>query len=261
MVSKIKTLVDSADNGKMMIIPYDLDRGLGVNKDWNPSGDHMTTDSPFSDKAIGNGSTQKNPLFTKGILNANFFKNEYVDALKLVGENDMLKVSTFEASFNLAKSLYSKDTTTSKNLGNAGTGIGFDLNKSDGSNMSFSNYINKKTQTLAKYISGYTPDVGGGSGSGSETTKEWESIAAMINKYFVAKSGLYHYLSTAKSNYREYLKGEIVRLKKYFYVLRPLLACKWIYSKNTPPPILFSQLMDSILEEMAAKWTTLSKDQ
>lgn len=161
-----------ADNGKMMIIPYDLDRGLGVNKDWNPSGDHMTTDSPFSDKAIGNGSTQKNPLFTKGILNANFFKNEYVDALKLVGENDMLKVSTFEASFNLAKSLYSKDTTTSKHLGNAGTGIGFDLNKSDGSNMSFSNYINKKTQTLAKYISGYTPDVGGG--SGSDTTKEWE---------------------------------------------------------------------------------------
>ena len=38
--------------------------------------------------------------------------------------------------------------------------------------MSFSNYINKKTQTLAKYISGYTPDVGGG--SGSDTTKEWE---------------------------------------------------------------------------------------
>ena len=52
-----------------------------------------------------------------------------------------------------------------------------------------------------------------------KTTKEWEQIATIINKYFVAKSGLYHYLSTAKSNYREYLKGEIVRLKKYFYVL------------------------------------------
>ena len=162
-----------ADNGKMMIIPYDLDRGLGVNKDWNPSGDHMTTDSPFSDKAIGNGSTQKNPLFTKGILNANFFKNDYVEALKLVGASDMLKVSTFEASFNLAKSLYSGDTATSKNLGNAGNGVSFDLNKSDGSNMSFSNYITKKTQTLSKYISGYTPDVGDGSGSGTVVT-EWE---------------------------------------------------------------------------------------
>ena len=39
-----------------------------------------------------------------------------------------------------------------------------------------------------------------------KTTKEWEQIATIINKYFVAKSGLYHYLSTAKSNYREYLK-------------------------------------------------------
>ena len=82
-----------------------------------------------------------------------------------------------------------------------------------------------------------------------KTTKEWESIATIINKYFVAKSGLYHYLSTAKSNYREYLKGEIVRLKKYFYVLRPLLACKWILAKNTPPPMLFSELMDKYLDE------------
>lgn len=82
-----------------------------------------------------------------------------------------------------------------------------------------------------------------------KTTKEWEQIATIINKYFVAKSGLYHYLSTAKSNYREYLKGEIVRLKKYFYVIRPLLACKWILAEGTPPPMLFSELMDKCLDE------------
>ena len=81
-----------------------------------------------------------------------------------------------------------------------------------------------------------------------KTTKEWEQIATIINKYFVAKSGLYHYLSTAKSNYREYLKGETVRLKKYFYVLRPLLACKWILAEGTPPPMLFSELMDKYLD-------------
>ncbi len=172
-----------ADNGKMMIIPYDMDRGLGVNKDWNPSGDHMTTDSPFSNKAVGNGnSNQKNPLFTKGILNASFFKNEYVEALKVVGASDMLKISTFEESFNTAKNLYSSDSRPSKGYGNAWDHyFTFDMNKSDGSNMSFSNYITKKTATLARYIDGYTPDVGtgsgsdSGSGSGSDTTqKEWE---------------------------------------------------------------------------------------
>ena len=71
----------------------------------------------------------------------------------------------------------------------------------------------------------------------------------MINNYFVKKSGLYHYLSTAKRNYKEFLTGETVKFKKYFYVLRPLLACKWILSEGTPPPMLFSSLMEKYLEE------------
>ena len=81
------------------------------------------------------------------------------------------------------------------------------------------------------------------------TTKEWGSISAIINNFFVAKAGLYHYLSTAKSNYRENFKGETVRLKKYFYVLRPLLACKWILAEGTPPPMLFKTLMEKYLDE------------
>ena len=63
------------------------------------------------------------------------------------------------------------------------------------------------------------------------------------------KAGLYHYLSTAKKNYREYLKGDMVKLKKYFYVLRPILACRWILEKQTPPPMLFSTLADACLDE------------
>lgn len=80
------------------------------------------------------------------------------------------------------------------------------------------------------------------------TTEKWQSVSNIINGYFKSKSGLYHYLSTAKSNYRECLKGDIVRLKKYFYVLRPLLACKWIMEYNTPPPMLFSILMEKYLD-------------
>ena len=48
-----------------------------------------------------------------------------------------------------------------------------------------------------------------------KTTEEWSKIKGIINDYFVSKSGLYHYLSTAKGNYREYIKGDNVRLKKY----------------------------------------------
>lgn len=82
-----------------------------------------------------------------------------------------------------------------------------------------------------------------------KTTDEWSKISDIINQYFVSKSGLYHYLSMAKGNYREYLKGDTVRLKKYFYVLRPLLACIWILAEGTPPPMLFSTLIDKYLDE------------
>lgn len=81
------------------------------------------------------------------------------------------------------------------------------------------------------------------------TTKEWAQISAIIHHYFLQKTGLYHYLSTAKKNYREYLKGETVRYKKYFYVLRPILACRWILAEGTPPPMLFSTLMEKYLDE------------
>jgi len=81
-----------------------------------------------------------------------------------------------------------------------------------------------------------------------KTTEEWTKIRTEINKYFSAKSGLYHYLNTANSNYREYLKGDMVKLKKYFHVVRPLLACKWILNKKCPPPMLFTELTDAVLE-------------
>ena len=82
-----------------------------------------------------------------------------------------------------------------------------------------------------------------------KTTPEWKAISDIISHYFQQKSGLYHYLSTAKSNYREYLHGETVRLKKYFYVLRPILACRWILEKRTPPPMLFTELADACLDK------------
>ena len=74
-------------------------------------------------------------------------------------------------------------------------------------------------------------------------------LSPIMDNYFSCKSGLHHYLSMAEGNYREYLKGDMARVKKYFYVLRPVLACKWILHRHTKPPMLFRELMDSELEE------------
>lgn len=85
-----------------------------------------------------------------------------------------------------------------------------------------------------------------------KTTPAWAKISTVIDRFFQRKAGLHHYLSTAKKNYREYLKSDMVRLKKYFYVLRPVLACWWILEKQTPPPMMFSELADACLEETLA---------
>ena len=74
-----------------------------------------------------------------------------------------------------------------------------------------------------------------------------DEFRKLMLEYFSTKKSLYHYISMAESNYREYLKGEMVRAKKYFYVLRPILACRWIMEKKTPPPMLFSELADAEL--------------
>lgn len=74
-----------------------------------------------------------------------------------------------------------------------------------------------------------------------------DRFRTIMADYFSSKRSLYHYISMAEGNYREYLKRDMVRAKKYFYVLRPILACRWILEKGTPPPMLFSELMDAQL--------------
>ncbi len=81
-----------------------------------------------------------------------------------------------------------------------------------------------------------------------KTSEHFEKLLPLISKYFVAKSGLWHYLSMAEGNYRDYLKGEMVKAKKYFYVIRPLLACRWILQNGTPPPMPFTELVETQLE-------------
>ncbi|MFJ7408505.1 MULTISPECIES: nucleotidyltransferase domain-containing protein [unclassified Lysinibacillus] len=76
-----------------------------------------------------------------------------------------------------------------------------------------------------------------------------DNIRSLESSVFYPNSMLHHYLNMAKNNYREYLQGPEVRIKKYFYVLRPILACKWIEKYNTTPPISFHELLEDSLQE------------
>lgn len=75
------------------------------------------------------------------------------------------------------------------------------------------------------------------------------NLRKIMQEYFSAKRELYHYVSMAENNYRKYLCKDNVQIKKYFYALRPVLACKWILDKKTVPPVPFSVLVQEELPE------------
>ena len=79
--------------------------------------------------------------------------------------------------------------------------------------------------------------------------EEFLELKDILPQYFSPKKAMFHYLSSASGNYRQWLKDDEVKLKKYFYVLRPILAAKWIAKRKTAPPMLFEELMYAELEE------------
>jgi uncharacterized protein len=76
-----------------------------------------------------------------------------------------------------------------------------------------------------------------------------EKMSELATNIFAPNSCIYHYLNMAKGNYRDYLQGQDVKIKKYFYVLRPILAAKWIEKYNKIPPIEFQILVEKIIPE------------
>jgi len=71
-------------------------------------------------------------------------------------------------------------------------------------------------------------------------------IRALLPVYYSPRNCMHHYQHMAKGNIREYLKGERVWVKKYFYVLRPLLACLWIEAGKGVVPMEFARLVEGV---------------
>lgn len=66
-----------------------------------------------------------------------------------------------------------------------------------------------------------------------------ERLWDISRDYYALKSGCYHYLAQVRNGIKEHFSNESIKLKKYFYILRPLLAAKWIFEKREIPPMEF----------------------
>ena len=71
---------------------------------------------------------------------------------------------------------------------------------------------------------------------------------ALSDAVFSNARGWHHYASMAKKNFREHLQSNEVRYKKYLYVLRPLLAARWIRTQPGVPPMRFADLAQKTLD-------------
>ncbi len=72
-------------------------------------------------------------------------------------------------------------------------------------------------------------------------------LRALIPTVYSPTACLHHYLSMATGNFREYLQGDVVRVKKYFYVLRPVLSCLWIEGSREAVPMEFGKVLERAL--------------
>ncbi|MBN3759861.1 nucleotidyltransferase domain-containing protein [Burkholderia sp. Ac-20365] len=76
-------------------------------------------------------------------------------------------------------------------------------------------------------------------------------LRGLADAFFSPMRGRHHYLSMAKKNFRGYLQDETVRYKKYLYVLRPLLAVRWIDAGLGMPPMRFADLVAGTVHDSA----------
>jgi len=86
-----------------------------------------------------------------------------------------------------------------------------------------------------------------------EDSRFINGIRELSQEYFNPKSTMYHYLHMAERNFRQYLKDDFVIMKKYFYVLRPVLACMWIEERDTMAPMEFITLVETQIKDPLLK--------
>jgi len=77
----------------------------------------------------------------------------------------------------------------------------------------------------------------------SKTMALWKSSIA---EAFDARACHHHYFNMAKRTIETSLKSEHVKLKKYFYALRPLLACLYIEEKHGVMPTEFHAMLHKV---------------
>jgi uncharacterized protein len=83
----------------------------------------------------------------------------------------------------------------------------------------------------------------------TENAKFKAELSALVPQFFNPIAAMNHYRSMAESAFKDNFVDGQIKIKKLFYVLRTLLACRWIEHTQTQPPTEFDKLV-------AADWVS-----
>lgn len=84
-----------------------------------------------------------------------------------------------------------------------------------------------------------------------------DALWALCPAYFSQRSNIHHYLGIAKGAMETMDSQGTIKIKKLFYVLRPLLAALWNLERNSIAPMSIHPLMNLMPEALQLKLTAL----
>ncbi len=147
---------------KAIFIPYDYDRCLGINTDWNPSGDGMISAKPYA-TSTPNGQVN-NPLYRKTILSGGLSKYQqlYKQKIQAVLDGQWFTHQNFVSYYNSYSATYSSVVNPSQAMiDSCGGSVRMDKlyfslegtkNFSSNDNISVQDYMDGKRQTALSNI-------------------------------------------------------------------------------------------------------------
>jgi hypothetical protein len=68
-------------------------------------------------------------------------------------------------------------------------------------------------------------------------------------EYFSPRAAIHHYLGLVNNAYASVKEKPQMKLKKYFYIIRSILAARWITDYNEIPPMEYSKLLPLIQDQ------------
>ena len=87
--------------------------------------------------------------------------------------------------------------------------------------------------------------------------KEEESfingLRNIAEDYFAPVPVIYHYINLAKKSFAGMEDAEFIKIKKLFYVIRPIAACMWVEAYNCVPPMNLQEMMAKLNIDMEIK--------